>query len=225
MERMPHTQLPRLYLIPGLGADERLFTPQLQLPLDVRVLPWLKLQRGEKLSGYAARMAERIDRSEPFVLAGVSFGGVVAMEMARFAPPKALVLISSCRTPEGIPAWYRAGWAMSSFCPPAMLKSIMLHSPLTWHAFEPMPSEIKRLFIQMFEEVCPDLVAAGMAMLMRWQGTTVRVPLFQIHGDHDGVLPASLCNADCVIPGAGHLANLTHPALVNDHLMRLATPA
>lgn len=214
--------LPRLYLVPGLGADERLFAPQMGLPLDVRVLPWLKPQRGEDVAGYAARMAEGIDPSAPFLLAGVSFGGVVALEMARIAPPRALVLISSCRTPEAIPIWYRGAWAMSSFCPPAMLKSLMLHSPFVWHAFEPMTPPVKRLFIDMLEQSCPHLIAAGMAMLMRWRGTAIRTPIHQIHGEQDGILPASMCRADCLIPEAGHLANLTHAPAVNDCLMRIA---
>jgi pimeloyl-ACP methyl ester carboxylesterase len=213
--------MPRLYLVPGLGADERLFAPQTQLPLDVRVLPWLPPQRGEDLGAYAARMAGRIDRTQPFVLAGVSFGGVVAMEIAQAAPPRALVLISSCRTPAAIPAWYRGAWAMSSFCPPSMLKAIMLHSPLTLSAFEPLTDQNRRLFMDMLEQACPEVVAAGMAMLMRWRGTNVHVPIHQVHGECDGVLPASMCRADCMIPGAGHLANLTHAPSVNAYLMSI----
>jgi pimeloyl-ACP methyl ester carboxylesterase len=221
MQSMHQAIFPSLYLIPGLGADQRLFGPQLELPVRARVLPWLKPERGEDLEGYATRMAGPIDVQVPFVLAGVSFGGVLAMEMARLLRPRALVLISSCRTPEAIPSWYRAAWAMSSFCPPAMLKTMMLHSPLVWNAFEPMTAEARRLLIEMLEQACPDLVAAGMAMLMRWRGTSIQGPVHQVHGEQDKLLPADRSRADLLIPGAGHLANFTHPASVNEYLMRI----
>ena len=48
-------------------------------------------------------------RDVPLVLGGVSFGGMLAYEMARHLKPDAVVLIASCRNRRGLRWLYRAG--------------------------------------------------------------------------------------------------------------------
>ncbi|RZK26188.1 MAG: hypothetical protein EOO63_15015, partial [Hymenobacter sp.] len=67
------------YLIPGLGADERVFRG-LRLPGPAVVLPWLVPQSPtEPLRHYAARLAEAVPLHQPCWLVGVSFGGLLAL--------------------------------------------------------------------------------------------------------------------------------------------------
>jgi pimeloyl-ACP methyl ester carboxylesterase len=44
------------------------------------------------------------------------------------------------------------------------------------------------------------------------------VPIHQIHGARDRVLPASPTRADVIVPGAGHVLSLTHAEDVNRFL-------
>ena len=48
--------------------------------------------------------------------------------------------------------------------------------------------------------------------------TPPEVPIFQIHGRHDHVIPVDRVDADQIIPNGGHLISLTHPTEVNDFL-------
>jgi pimeloyl-ACP methyl ester carboxylesterase len=41
------------------------------------------------------------------------------------------------------------------------------------------------------------------------------LPIFQIHGSRDRVLPARRTRADLIVAGAGHLLAVTHPRQVN----------
>jgi pimeloyl-ACP methyl ester carboxylesterase len=69
------------YLIPGLGADERVFQG-LSLPGPAVVLHWLMPQSPtEPLQKYAARLAEAVPPDHPCWLVGVSFGGLLALEV------------------------------------------------------------------------------------------------------------------------------------------------
>ena len=60
---------------------------------------------------------------------------------------------------------------------------------------------------------------AGLAVL-RWDPDPDgwSMPVHQIHGNRDRVLPHYLTRPDVLVPGAGHLLPLTHPQAVNDFL-------
>ena len=61
----------RVVLIPGMGADERLFEPQRRawnLNLPTLLMP----RSAETLADYAARMRDAMDLAGPCVIGGVS---------------------------------------------------------------------------------------------------------------------------------------------------------
>ena len=97
----------RLVFIPGLGADSRLFYSQQSVFKDSISPPWLTPQKNEMLPQYARRWAKQLKLKNGCVLVGVSFGGMVALEMARWVKPKAVLLVGSCRTPKSVPLTLR----------------------------------------------------------------------------------------------------------------------
>src|ERR1700712_4564404 len=100
---------PRLILLPGLGIDERLFEPQRALRARIEVPAWLRFEVEETMEHYAQRMVETIDQSSPFFLGGVSFGGMLALEMAKYLKPQAVIAIAACRAGREV-AWpFRMG--------------------------------------------------------------------------------------------------------------------
>ncbi|GAB4430280.1 MAG: hypothetical protein OHK0039_48960 [Bacteroidia bacterium] len=100
---------PVLYLIPGTGADGRCFGRlDIDSAYEVVVLEHLVLLPGERLDGYARRMAEgRIDTTRDFSLLGVSLGGMVAVEIAKTCPPHQLFLVASAKGKNELPFRYR----------------------------------------------------------------------------------------------------------------------
>ena len=117
-------QSPKLILIPGLGTDERLFERQRSAFPDLWVPPWILVRGNEGLADYAARMAGVIanKQTEPFVLGGVSLGGMLAYEIARHVKPQAVVLIASCRTPLGDSRIFSSQRSyLAGSCPQALL--------------------------------------------------------------------------------------------------------
>ncbi|WP_341837484.1 alpha/beta fold hydrolase [Chitinophaga pollutisoli] len=98
-----------IYLISGLGADERVFE-RLVFPADCEVhyLPWITpLNAGEPIGEYAGRMARRILHPEP-ILVGLSFGGMMSIEIARQLPVRQVVLISSVKSRQELPPYYNS---------------------------------------------------------------------------------------------------------------------
>ena len=73
-----------VYLIPGMSADTASFDSLEwnESQFSVKVLSWLEPIKDESLKAYTIRMGQTIDRSMPFALVGVSFGGVIAQELS-----------------------------------------------------------------------------------------------------------------------------------------------
>jgi esterase/lipase len=86
------------YLISGLGADERVFD-YLDVKAHTSVIKWLEPEYKESLEDYTQRLSFRINQTEEFGIIGVSFGGIVAIELSNICKPKkkSLFLVSQKR--------------------------------------------------------------------------------------------------------------------------------
>src|SRR5262245_54615804 len=93
---------PTVVLLPGLGADHRLFRWQQEVVPALIVPPWPDPKPGASLSSFAARFADHIPRSDQLYIGGSSFGGMVAVELAAFVRPRGVILIGSCSDPRSI---------------------------------------------------------------------------------------------------------------------------
>ena len=87
-----------------MAAGKEIFKT-ISLPEDryeFHIVEWLIPEKNESMTSYAQRMATQITGND-VVLGGVSFGGVVAQEMAQFVNPRKLILISSIKSPNELP--------------------------------------------------------------------------------------------------------------------------
>ena len=83
-----------LYLIPGTGADHRFFS-RLQLDANTQVIKWTEWGNAQTIREYAEVLSLQINTEEPFGILGVSFGGMLAVEMSKFLDPEKLILMPS----------------------------------------------------------------------------------------------------------------------------------
>ncbi len=94
----------RIYCISGLGADEQIFS-KLQLPgVELIFMKWLIPHKDELIALYAKRMFEQVIDEYPLMM-GVSFGGIICIEIANLFPIQKLFLISSIKTKYQRPFW------------------------------------------------------------------------------------------------------------------------
>ena len=80
-----------IILLPGLMCDERLFQPQLEFLLQERNVIFAKTFGFETISEIASSILKTAP--EQFILGGLSFGGIVALEIVRQSPEKINKLI------------------------------------------------------------------------------------------------------------------------------------
>src|SRR5215213_684757 len=101
-----------IYCISGLGADERVFDRLNINGCSLHHLKWIPPLVNETLPSYAARMSGQIKEKNP-VLLGLSFGGMIAVEIAKQIAIEKLILISSVKTSNEIPGWMRVAGSMN----------------------------------------------------------------------------------------------------------------
>ena len=71
-----------LYIFSGLGADERVFQ-RLDFPgFSTTFIKWIVPQDKETIENYATRLLDQITTTNP-TLIGLSFGGLIAVEVAK----------------------------------------------------------------------------------------------------------------------------------------------
>ncbi|HEX3933463.1 MAG TPA: hypothetical protein VHW43_02210, partial [Puia sp.] len=94
--------MPTVYCISGLGADEHIFDG-LDVPgVHWSHLPWVMPEGDETIEAYAGRMKAGIGEEAPILL-GVSFGGMMAIEIAKWRPAAKVIIVSSIRHRRQLP--------------------------------------------------------------------------------------------------------------------------
>jgi pimeloyl-ACP methyl ester carboxylesterase len=211
----------QLILLPGLGADHRLLDPQRAAFPHLIIPPWIPPRKNESLPDYAARMAETVAPlpGAPLVLGGVSFGGMLAYEMARHIKPDAVVLIASCRTRRGLRPAFRAGRRLLPWIPIGAWDIAKLLSGPVVRIRLGVPPGQKDMAIRMFKESDSRFMHWTLHAILNWDPEPlVGVRVLQIHGGRDPLIPARRVEADRIIPDGGHMINVSHAKEVNEFL-------
>jgi pimeloyl-ACP methyl ester carboxylesterase len=214
----PPPSLP-LVLFSGLAADATLVMPQ-KLAFPQLIVPrWIAPLEHESLAAYCERFAESLRPLGRCVIGGASFGGVIAMEMARFLDPAAVILIGSIRGPDELPrrlAVFRSLQRLASKIPVwAVRWSAAVVATFTGKYFMPNISAIA----QQYRHVDTDLFRWSVQQGLAWsENPLVKCPVYQIHGDRDRVLPIEYTHPDAIVSGAGHLISMTHADQVNRYI-------
>lgn len=209
-----------IYFLSGLGADERAFQ-KIKLPAgyEIRHIPWEPVKGDETIETYARRLSVSIDNSKPFMLAGLSFGGIIASEISKFLKPEKLILFSSVMTRQELPRIYRMAGKpnFERLLPNSFLS---LSRPLLYWFLSPLDQESRRLIAAFLKRKDPVFSRWALGQISRWQNEEIFEPHLHIHGGRDRIFPASLTQADYVIQGGGHFSVITHAEEVNLLLKR-----
>jgi esterase/lipase len=98
-----------IYFMPGLAAGPEIFK-NLELNTEkftFHYLKWIKpIAVAERIDNYAFRLSKEIKEENP-VLIGVSFGGIMVQELAKFVNPKKVIIISSVKSPTELPGRFK----------------------------------------------------------------------------------------------------------------------
>ena len=205
-----------LYCISGFGADERMFA-KLKVPnYQLHHIQWLVPLKKESLKNYAQRMADQIRHKSP-VLLGLSFGGIMSIEIAKLLETKAVIIISSVKQTREMPSWMRLAGALKlhRIFP---LRSSWLTRPIQNYNLGLSSTEEKALVYSYRKHVDQSYVNWAINTILTWNNVWKPKNLYHIHGTGDRIFPASRVKANTMILKGGHLMILNRAAEINSAL-------
>ena len=192
----------KVFCIGGLGTDEQIFSRLSISNAELVTVKWLIPQKKESFSSYVQRMMLQVTDPEP-VLLGISFGGMVAVEMANQYPVKKAFIISSVKHKSELPLWMK------------VLKKIPLHLllkprpnkliyPIEDFFLGANDSQTKKLAAYYRENIHQGYLQWAIHEIINWQNVTIPQNLIHIHGTADRVFPLRNMKADFEITGGKH---------------------
>ena len=221
-----------LVLLPGMMCDARLFAPQIAaLPGPVHVP---SLTTHDSMQALAADVLARING--PFALAGLSMGGIVAMEVVRQAPERVTHLALMDTNPRAELPDIRARRAPQIAAVRAGRLEQVMRDEMKPNYLHDTPDKARIL------DLCMDMALTLGAEAFVNQSIALRdrpdqqdtlrgvtVPTLILCGRHDRLCPVERHEVmHALIPhstleiveGAGHLPTLEQPHIVNAALSR-----
>lgn len=206
-----------VYFISGLAADSRVFK-HIKLPpgYEMLHLNWIQPVKRESLSSYSLRLAEAINLNEPFVIVGLSLGGMIATEIAKVYKPVTTILFSSVPTHKHLPPLFKISGLLGvhQIIPVALLKKASKYK----RDFCPDTEEDKKILRQVIQDSDPAFIRWAIGAILSWRNEVLPNPLWHIHGLNDEILPVRYTKPTHKIPKANHLMVMSEAPRLNEFL-------
>ena len=179
---------------------------KIELPLatfEIILLEWTLPEPKETLQNYAKRMSEKVKHKEA-VLIGVSFGGILVQEMARFLTLRKLIIISSVKSNTELPLTMKIAKATKAYklLPTSLVKDM---EQLVKYAFgDKLKLRLQRYdkYLHMRNKVYLDW---AIEQMICWDRIQIDTNVIHIHGDSDEVFPAKNIQNYINVKGGTHM--------------------
>ena len=206
-----------VYLLSGLGADKRVFDFLDLSEYNIKHVEWVAPGPNETIESYAHRLLNQIQNPRP-ILIGVSFGGLMAGEIAKLREPEKLILISSAQTKNDIPLLYRlAGQSkIIKILPTCLFKKV---NALTYWFFGANTDHEQALLKKIISETDDTFLKWAINQITSWKNKTSIKNTFTIHGNQDRILPHQ--KPDFKIEKGGHLMIINRSIEINSIIKKL----
>ncbi len=208
-----------IYCISGFGADERVFSKLNFGDNQVHYLSWLLPINNEKIKDYARRMSEKIGQPNP-ILIGLSFGGMMAIEISKLITTHKVIIISSIKTCHELPLWMRIAGRLNldNIFP---MRSFGLIEPLENYNLGIENEEERKLVKSYRKKVSQAYTNWAIHQILNWKNEWRPENLVHIHGGKDHIFPIKYIKADYVIEDGGHFMIMNRNKKVDEILSSL----
>lgn len=208
-----------VYVFGGLGADERVFHKIDFSAYDVHFIQWLAPYRNERIEDYAIRLIAQIGTRNP-ILVGLSFGGMMAVEVSKHINTEKIIIISSAKCKSEIPAYYRLAGKIGLtkiISPNVFIKANLFTN---WF-FSNRTLEDKKMLSAIVHDTDPVFLKWAIHAIATWDNNYIPNNIYHIHGDADRILPYRYVSSNETLKGGAHLMIVNRAEEVNAILQKL----
>jgi pimeloyl-ACP methyl ester carboxylesterase len=188
----------KIYCFSGLGADKRVFS-ELSLNYELIHINWISVEKNTTIEEYALQLSRSIDQTQEHIIMGVSFGGLIAMEVSKITKAKLIILISSAEIRSELKPLHRfAGKVQLT----KLIPSFLIIPPTCLLALA-FGTKRKQLLKEVLADSNPHFMKWAVHQLCTWQNVERGLNVLKISGDKDQLMQI---NKDAiVIKGGKHL--------------------
>jgi pimeloyl-ACP methyl ester carboxylesterase len=192
-----------IYLIPGVGANDKIFQ-NLELPdYEVVHIKWPKNKKGESIQDYAKKLVPQISKNTEPVLIGLSFGGIVAVELAKLVNPSKTIIISSIKTYHERPLkmLFMNSLKFHRLLPGKFV--VQFRFWLNWLLGKLEPKDWQ-LIEMMIKEADIEFNEWAVDQVVQWRNEEEIPNLVHIHGTRDRIFPSFYIKDAIWVKGGSH---------------------
>ena len=210
-----------LYFMPGLAASSDIFE-RISLSkeeFEIIFLEWEIPLDNESLSEYAKRITEKIKHKNP-VLIGVSFGGILVQEMAKFVDARKVIIISSVKSNLEFPMRMKLAKTTKAYklIPLNLLLNV---ESLAKFSFGDKVNQRLKLYEKFLSVRDKRYLDWAIEQVVLWDRTVVDDAVIHIHGDADDVFPIKYIKNCIVVKGGTHIMILNKFRWLNENLPKI----
>lgn len=213
-------RLQPIYFVSGLGADERVFQWLRYEGFRPVHIHWVPPERRESIEAYAQRLSEQIVDQKP-TLIGLSFGGMIAVEIAKQIDTEKVILLSSVKQKSEVPIYFKLfrAFPIHRIFP---FKSILwaAYWPAYW-LFSPEGNDEKSLLKTILKETDPHFLKWALHKVVVWKNSEIPPNVVHIHGKRDRIFPFRFVSPDYAVANCGHLMVMNRAEEISNLLANL----
>lgn len=208
----------KIFLIAGMGADTRIYN-NIELPPEYDVIPvdWIEPHQTDTLTTYAQKLIYQYDIKQKDIIIGNSLGGMLAIEIAKKISLKKTILISSIKTMNEAPGYYKVFQALPVYkiIPNKLLTSGRF---LIRSIFGKLDDHTLWLFKDMLQSTSPVFLKWAMGASLNWDNKIIPSNVYQINGDADSVFNFKKIKDAVVVKGGSHIMIFNRAKEINKWL-------
>ena len=209
-----------IYCVSGLGADARVFQKLKFQGYQPVHICWEEPEQQETIADYAKRLTKQIKADRP-ILIGLSFGGIIAVEIAKQIATEKVILISSTKDRQEVPSYFQIWrWLPIYFLLPAKFMLWVGKFIASWF-FSLESSDERTLLRAILLDTNAKFMKWAIHQVVIWKNELIPDNTYHIHGESDRIFPYRYVREDFSIARGGHFMIMNQAEHVSNLIQKI----
>ena len=202
-----------IYCISGIGADERIFKNLSVSNYEIIPIHWPPFDKTDDIRTYARKISGLIPGAKPILL-GLSFGGMLAVEIGKIRETEKIFLVSSAKNSQDLPkiAHIPNAAKLLDMTPDFIFKSARFAN---FRMIGAKNKDEEKFLATLLKDSMPGFVKWALKAVVLWNNRDFPSNVIQIHGTADSIIPSANIKPDYWVEGGTHIMVYNRSADVN----------
>jgi pimeloyl-ACP methyl ester carboxylesterase len=220
IEEKIENSLQDIYCLSGLGADQRVFQKlkfQGYQPIHIK---WLKPEAGESINDYTQRLTTQIKAKKPIII-GLSFGGIIAVEMSKQIATEKIIIISSTKNQQEIPFYFKMfRWLPIYLLLPTKFLLWIGQILASWF-FSLNSLDDRKLLKAILFDTDAHFLKWAIHQIVIWKNELIPENIYHIHGESDRIFPYRYVHEDFNVKHGGHFMIVSQAEYISNLIQKI----